>query len=511
MAFTSTLPDVTIPDVALHDQLLAAVDTFGEAPALVDGVSGKTVSFAELGRLIRSMAGAFAARGIGKGDVVALYSPNTVLYPVVFFGATLAGATVTTVNVLYTVKETAQQLTDARAKVLVTVSPLLDRAIPAAEAAGVHDVLDESAIEELLALGLPAPEVAIDPANDVAALPYSSGTTGLPKGVMLTHRNLVANLAQLRPVLQNTAEDRLIAILPFFHIYGMAVIMTASLLSGSTVVVLPRFDLAQFLATLQDHRITRAFVAPPVVLAMAKHPLVDAYDLSCLKLLYSGAAPLDADLARTAAARLGVQVQQGFGMTELSPVSHAMPFDEPDIPLGTVGKLIPRTEVRLVAVDTREDITGYGRAGEMLVRGPQVMKGYLNRPQETADTLDPEGWLSTGDVAVAHEDGTFSIVDRVKELIKYKGYQVAPAELEAELLTHPEIADAAVIGMAWQDDEAPKAFVVRAADSVLTEEQVMAYVAGRVAPHKKVRAVEFIDAVPKSASGKIIRKDLRHR
>jgi acyl-CoA synthetase (AMP-forming)/AMP-acid ligase II len=511
MAFTSTFPDVTIPDVALHDQLLAATDTFGEAPALVDGVSGKTVSYAELGRRIRSMAGAFAARGIGKGDVVALYSPNSVLYPVVFFGATLAGATVTTVNVLYTVKETAQQLTDARAKVLVTVSPLLDRAIPAAEAAGVGDVLDESAIEELLALGHPAPEVAIDPANDVAALPYSSGTTGLPKGVMLTHRNLVANLAQLRPVLQNTAEDRLIAILPFFHIYGMAVIMTASLLSGSMVVVLPRFDLAQFLATLQDHRITRAFVAPPVVLAMAKHPLVDAYDLSALKLLYSGAAPLDADLARTAAARLGVQVQQGFGMTELSPVSHAMPFDEPDLPLGTVGKLIPGTEVRLVAVDTREDITGYGSAGEMLVRGPQVMKGYLNRPQESADTLDPDGWLSTGDVAVAHEDGTFSIVDRVKELIKYKGYQVAPAELEAELLTHPEIADAAVIGMAWQDDEAPKAFVVRAADSRLTGEQVMAYVAGRVAPHKKVRAVEFIDAVPKSASGKILRKELRHR
>jgi acyl-CoA synthetase (AMP-forming)/AMP-acid ligase II len=304
--------------------------------------------------------------------------------------------------------------------------------------------------------------------------------------------------------------ERLIAVLPFFHIYGLTVLMNVGLSSGATVVTMPRFDLEQFLTVLQDQKITRAYVAPPIVLALAKHPLVDKFDLSTLTGILSGAAPLDADLADACANRLGCDVKQGYGMTELSPVSHAMP-DGVAMPAGSVGVALPNTESRLVAVETGEDAAA-GEPGELWVRGPQVMRGYLNNDEATAATIDSDGWLHTGDVAVVDEQGAFYIVDRVKELIKYKGYQVAPAELEALLLGHPKIADAAVIGV--QDEEGgeiPKAFVVVVSGQEITAEEVMAHVEAHVAPHKKVRAVEFIDAIPKSASGKILRKDLRAR
>jgi acyl-CoA synthetase (AMP-forming)/AMP-acid ligase II len=300
--------------------------------------------------------------------------------------------------------------------------------------------------------------------------------------------------------------------------------MNQGLQWGGTVVTLPRFDLEQFLRTIQDQKITRAFVAPPIVLALAKHPLVDQYDLSSLRSICSGAAPLDADLAQAAEDRLrkgaadGVSVVQGYGMTELSPVSHTtpdasrMPAGVTEVPKGSVGFALPNTECRLVDPETGQDAAP-GERGELWVRGPQVMKGYLNNPQATADTLDAEGWLHTGDVAVVDEHGCYTVVDRVKELIKYKGYQVAPAELEAVLLSNPAIADAAVIGVKDQatGEELPKAFVVRVPGAELSEQDVMNYAGARLAPHKKIRAVEFIEQVPKSSAGKILRKDLKAR
>jgi len=512
MSFRSPFGDVDIPDVPLHESVLGEARARGEHPALVDGPSGQIISYTQLADMVDRLAGAFAAAGLRKGDVLALFSPNSILYPVVFHAALRAGATVTTVNALATAHDLATQLDDCKARFLVTVSAFLDRTgeLKSIDEILVCDTADGyRSIQELLELGEDAPEVEFDPATDVAVLPYSSGTTGTPKGVMLTHRNLVANVAQATDALPISSDDRVIAVLPFFHIYGLTVLMNAALAAGATVVPLPRFDLANFLRTMQDHRITRAFVAPPIVLAMAKHPMIDDYDLSALSFMLSGAAPLDGELARACARRLDCVVVQGYGMTELSPVSHVMPAADTRSDPGSVGKPISRTECRVIDVETGDDL-GTGQTGELLIRGPQVMKGYLGHREATDATVDADGWLHTGDLARVDAEGNWYIVDRVKELIKYKGYQVPPAELEAVLLTNPAIADAAVIGATDADgEEYPHAFVVPATGAEVGADDVMHYVAERVAPYKKVRGVQFVDAIPKSASGKILRKDLR--
>lgn len=368
-------------------------------------------------------------------------------------------------------------------------------------------------LADLLAATGPAPDVVIDPGHDIAVLPYSSGTTGLPKGVMLTHRSIATNLAQTDALYRPKEGERILAVLPFFHIYGLAALLNQPLRCGATVVVLPRFDLEQFCRTIEEQRVQALIVAPPIALALAKHPIVDRFDLSSVEYLLCAAAPLDNELAAACARRLGLpRVLQGYGMTELSPVSHVVSPTEADPSPGSVGRMVPSTELRVTALGgTRADL-GPGEPGELLIRGPQVMRGYFGRPSETAATVDADGWLHTGDVGYVDERGYLYIVDRVKELIKYKGYQVAPAELEALLLSHPGIADAAVIGVTdAEGTERPKAFVVRAPGSTLTEEEVAAFVAGQVAPYKKVRAVEFLDAVPKSPAGKILRRELRAR
>jgi acyl-CoA synthetase (AMP-forming)/AMP-acid ligase II len=309
-----------------------------------------------------------------------------------------------------------------------------------------------------------------------------------------------------------TPDERIIAVLPFFHIYGMTALMNLPLRKGATVVVLPRFDLTQFLDVLEKYRITRAHVAPPVVLALAKHPAVEGRDFSALRFILSAAAPLDGALARLAAERLQVDIGQGYGMTELSPGTHLVPDGRAaEAPPGSIGRLVPSTEARLVSLETGEDV-GPGEEGEIWIRGPQRMKGYFGRPEETDTMIDADGWLHTGDIGRVDADGWWFVVDRVKELIKYKGYQVAPAELEAVLLGSPDVADAAVIGVYDErGDEVPKAFVVRRPGSTVTEDDVLAYVAAHTAPYKRVRRVEFIDAVPKAASGKILRRELRVR
>lgn len=520
--FRSEYADVPPVDLPIHDAVLGRAAAYGNTPALIDGTDGTTLTYEQVDRFHRRVAAALAETGVRKGDVLALHSPNTVAFPLAFYAATRAGASVTTVHPLATAEEFAKQLGDSRARWIVTVSPLLDTARRAAElAGGVQEILvcdsapGHRSLIDMLASAAPEPSVAVDPAEDVAALPYSSGTTGTPKGVMLTHRQIATNLAQLEPLMPAAPGDRVLAVLPFFHIYGLTALMNAPLRLGATVVVLPRFDLEQFLAAIQNHRITSLYVAPPIVLALAKHPLVADYDLSSLKYVVSAAAPLDAKLAAACSRRLGLPpVGQAYGMTELSPGTHVVPLDAMSAaPPGTVGKLIAGTEMRVVSLDDPGKDLPAGESGEILIRGPQVMKGYLGRPDATAAMIDEDGWLHTGDVGHVDADGWLFVVDRVKELIKYKGFQVAPAELEALLLTHPGIADAAVIG-AYDDDgnEVPHAYVVRQpAAPDLSEGEIMMYVAERVAPYKRVRRVTFIDGVPRAASGKILRRELRGR
>ncbi|WP_075661505.1 4-coumarate--CoA ligase family protein [Streptomyces acidiscabies] len=520
--FRSEYADVPAVDLPIHDAVLGRAAEFGALPALIDGTDGTTLSYEQLDRFHRRVAAGLADAGVRKGHVLALHSPNTVAFPIAFYAATRAGASVTTVHPQCTPEEFARQLRDSAARWIVTVSPLLETARRAAElAGGVEEIFvcDEArghrSLIGMLASQAPEPNPYIDPVEDVAALPYSSGTTGLPKGVMLTHRQIATNLAQLEPVMPSGPGDRILAILPFFHIYGLTALMNAPLRLGATVVVLPRFDLETFLAAVERHRITGLYVAPPIVLALAEHPAVERYDLSSLKYVISAAAPLAAGLAAACARRLNLPpVGQAYGMTELSPGTHVVPLDAmAAAPPGTVGKLIGGTRMRIVSLDDPGKDLGPGEAGELLFRGPQVMKGYLGHPDATAEMIDADGWLHTGDIGYADDAGWLYVVDRVKELIKYKGFQVAPAELEALLLTHPGIADAAVIGT-YNDDgtEVPHAHVVRRPDAAgLSEGEVLMYVAERVAPYKRVRRVTFVDAVPRAASGKILRRELRER
>jgi 4-coumarate--CoA ligase len=349
-------------------------------------------------------------------------------------------------------------------------------------------------------------QVPVSP-DDIVCLPYSSGTTGISKGVMLTHKNLVANVAQVLSGADISEDEKFIAVLPFFHIYGMQVLMNTGLRAGLTIITMPRFDLEEFLRFHQDYGITRSFVAPPIVVALAKHPMVDNYDLSALRQVFSGAAPLSAELAIECGARIGCDIVQGYGMTELSPVSHLTPpgMFKP----GSCGVTAPNTVTRIVDPITQKDL-GVDEDGEVCIKGPQVMVGYLGNQAATDAIFDQDGWLHTGDIGHIDADGHLFIVDRLKELIKYNGFQVPPAELEALLLTHPAIADAAVVGLPDESaGEIPVAHVVLRPGVEATPEEIQEFVAGQVAHYKQIRKVVITDVIPKSASGKILRRILR--
>ena len=515
MVFRSPHADISVPRQALYEFVLGERGGGAEDIALADAITGRVVTYGELREQVRRVAAGFAALGIGKGDVVALCSPNSPEFAVVFHAVARLGAIITTANPLNTPHELAHQLRDAGAKILVTTGALVEKARAAIGKCGralaliTKDATPLPGVPSLAAIARDAdpPAVDIDPSTDVVALPYSSGTTGLPKGVMLTHRNLLANLLQIDTVERGDLRA-VVGVLPFFHIYGMVVVLNFALLRGATIVTLPRFELDPFLKALQDWPVAIAHIVPPIAVALAKHPAVDNYNLSHLKVMISGAAPLGAAVTDAVQRRLKVVIKQGYGMTEASPVTHYTAHGS-EVRTGTVGQLAPSTESRIIDVESGRD-AAVGQPGEVWIRGPQVMKGYLNNPEATARTLDSEGWLHTGDIGVVDDAGYLTIVDRLKELIKVKGYQVAPAELESLLLTHPRIADAAVIPVADDEcGEVPKAIVVPRGE--LTAGEVMAFVAGQVAHYKKVRYVGFVDAIPKSASGKILRRVLVER
>ncbi|MDP4689189.1 MAG: 4-coumarate--CoA ligase family protein [Candidatus Nanopelagicales bacterium] len=510
--YRSPLADVDIPDTTVTHHVLRRAAEVPDRPALIDGPSGRAYTYAQLAAMIASFAGGLAARGLGPGDTIALMSPNIPEYAVAFHGAAVAGVAVSTVNPTYTADEVRFQLQDSGALLLVTVALFVDTAREAIAGTDVTDIVvigeaPEGTLPVTALFGAPLEQVPVDLDDHVVVLPYSSGTTGLPKGVMLTHRNLVANLCQIEGGLAVEDDEVALAVLPFFHIYGMQVLMNGLLAQGVTIITVPRFDLEQVLGLIQDQRVTRFFAVPPIVLALAKHPLVDSYDLSSLRQIFSGAAPLSAELALEAGARVGCEVVQGYGMTEMSPVSHLTPPGQ--FKAGTCGVTVPNAECRIVDPVTGADQPVDGE-GELWVRGPMVMKGYLNNPEATALTVDADGWLHTGDIGAIDADGHMTIVDRVKELIKVKGFQVAPAELEALLLTHPSIADAAVIGIPDEESgEVPRAFIVVKPHQSLTADEVTDFTRQHVATYKVVHDVVFTEAIPKSASGKILRRMLR--
>ncbi len=512
--YTSRFNPVELSDTSITDFVLRHAERLADKPALIDGPSGRVVTYGALRTQIMSLAGGLRARGVGKGTTVALMSPNVPEFAVVFHAVAALGATVTTLNPTYRAEELAFQLRDSGATWMVTVGLFAEEAAKACDEVEIGNRVligpGADGWEGLAGLMGEAPiagPASVDVDEDVVVLPYSSGTTGFPKGVMLTHKNLVANLEQCEPLIQIGEDEVIFAVLPFFHIYGMTVLMNFGLSRGATVVTVPRFDMVQMLELVQTHAITRLFLVPPIVLALAKHPIVDGYDLSSVRQVFSGAAPLSGELGEAVARRLGCTVAQGYGMTEMSPVSHAISDGEDRA--GSSGTLVPNTEARLVDPNTGDDVEP-GEEGELWVRGPQVMKGYLANAEATAATLDPDGWLHTGDIARIDADGHTYIVDRLKELIKVKGFQVPPAELEALLTTHDAIADAAVIGIPDEEaGERPKAYVVIAGDAELDEDAVKAFVAGHVATYKQLAKVVFVESIPKSASGKILRRELR--
>ncbi|KAI9485069.1 hypothetical protein BDB00DRAFT_851723 [Zychaea mexicana] len=527
--FTSKYPSIPQPQTGIIHTLFETDNQNVDRVCYVDALSGQELTFKQ----VKDMAYRFAAGlqdvcGFQRGDVLAMYAPNLVDYAVPVFGTLVAGGTVSPANPSYTVDELVHQLGETKAKVIVAHPSNVETALSAAKVVGIaqanvfvfgNDVVKgvQPYCKVLLGNRVAKPvefESAEQARETLAFLCFSSGTTGKSKGVMTTHGNMVSNIFQycaLEAGLYEKESARIMAILPFFHIFGLTVVLHAPLYMHRPVYVLPRFDLDQFCGTVQKHKITFSCVVPPVLLLLAKSPAVDKYDLSSLDALLSGAAPLDASLAAEVEKRLGgCRVKQAYGLTETSPAVCIQAED--NIVPGSSGVLVPNLLAKIMGDEGKE--LGIGERGELWVKGPNIMKGYLNRPEETANCLDAEGYFHTGDVAIINETGHVFIVDRIKELIKYKGFQVAPAELEGILLKHPGVADCAVIGVYDREQvtEIPRAYIVLKPGverSEKTAEELKKFVAEKVISYKKIQSLIFRDQIPKSATGKILRNVLR--
>jgi acyl-CoA synthetase (AMP-forming)/AMP-acid ligase II len=511
----STFPLRELPWGDVGSAVLRHSPRLGDKAALIDAASGRAITYGQLAPLVRRAAAGLAARGFRQGDTLAIYAPNLPEYAIAAHAVMSLGGVVTTANPLSTPAELAKQLVDSGARALVTVPSFLESARHAAAEANCRELYvfgDAPGARPFAALldhRDDPPEVRIDP-GDTAALMYSSGTTGVPKGVELSHRALAANVVQIAHNMDLSEGDTLVAVAPFFHALGFTVLMNTGMAVGATVVSLPRFDLEAFLQAIQDHRATVTIIVPPIALALARHPAVDRYDLSSLRFVGCGAAPLGKEIEMACEERLSCRFFQGYGMTEATAGIAVSSMREPERNVhGQAGILLAGTEARVVNPESGADL-GPDGTGEIWIRGPQLMSGYLGRPDATAETIDADGWLHTGDIGRVDDEGRVFITDRMKELIKYKAFQVAPAELEALLCSHPAVVAAAVVGAPDEEaGELPTAFVV--AQGELSDEDLMSWVAERVAPHKRIRRVERIDAIPSSPTGKILRRELRER
>lgn len=433
MVHRSHFPPVDIPEMPLTDFVLERALDEPDRPAIVNGETGSVLTYGALVASVGDWAATLARRGVGKGTVCAIYGPNSPEYAVVFYAIAKVGGIITTISPLYTVSELTHQLRDSGAHVLVAAPYLMHTAMQAATLAGVTETIALGPLAEVASAstanrqaGAPSCDIAIDPRRDLVALPYSSGTTGLPKGVMLTHYNIVANVCQTDAVERIHPDEVLIAALPFYHIYAMVVVMNRALHAGATIVTMSQFKIHEFLEIIQKYRVSLAYLVPPLVRTLATHAEVDHYDLSSLREVVSGAAPLPDPLARRCSERIGCTVRQLYGLTEAGPLTHIMPRDR--MRRNSVGLSLPNTEFRIVDVVLKRDV-GPEELGEVWIRGPQIMQGYLNNPEATAAMLDKDGWLRTGDIGYVDSDGYLYVVERAKELMKFRGLHYGEDEL----------------------------------------------------------------------------------
>eukprot|EP01112_Ceratiomyxa_fruticulosa_P003507 TRINITY_DN1384_c0_g1_i1.p1 TRINITY_DN1384_c0_g1~~TRINITY_DN1384_c0_g1_i1.p1 ORF type:complete len:531 (-),score=121.33 TRINITY_DN1384_c0_g1_i1:68-1660(-) len=520
VVFKSLYPEIVIPRVSLFQFISQNWEDCREKTALIDADTGRSYTYKDMEAYIPRIAKGLYNRGIRKGDIVCIVSPNIPEYVFAFYAIVYLGAIVLPINPLYTEDEIHKFVKPMNPKKFVTVGVFFDKVKAVAKRLGEDreifvfgETSEATPFMELITNPgeTDVPPIYIDCFHDVATIVFSSGTGGMPKGVMLTHHNIVANIYQTTSSSAGpySGAEVFTAFLPFFHIYGLTVLMGCAVFAGKTLVVITKFDFVKYLGYIEKYKITIANVVPPVVLAFGKHPLVEKHNLTSLHTMTSGAAPLDGELQALVSKRFGFIVNQGFGMSEASPVTH---YPTPRTPFGSVGILYPNMMAKIVCPETGKEL-GKNEIGELWLKGPNIMKGYFQNPKATAECIDSEGYYHTGDVAYVDSNDQYYIVDRIKELIKYNGFQVAPAELEGILLTHPEIMDVAVIGK--QDlecGELPLAFVVKKKDSPLTEKDIQDYVAAKVSPHKRLRGgVRFVDTIPKSESGKILRRILRDK
>ncbi|KAF9890638.1 hypothetical protein FE257_005769 [Aspergillus nanangensis] len=546
MPVSSSYPSITIPKVDLWEFLFERADRPFPNDKVIynDAATRRRYTYQDVkDKALAFGRGLQAACNWQKGDVLALYTPNSIDTPIVMWGAHWAGGVVSPANPAYTVNEFAFQLKNSGARALITQVAHLKVARAAAKQVGIPEsriilIGDErdpdGKIKHFTSIFHSSGnfgKAKINPEQDLAFLVYSSGTTGLPKGVMLSHRNIVANTLQLdvgeggKKTWNGGPDgkgDRLLAFLPFFHIYGLTCLVHQTLYQGYELYVMQRFDLEKWCSHVQTYRITFVYVVPPVVLLLSKHPVVDKYDLSSLRMMNSGAAPLTKELVEAVYARIGVGVKQGYGLSETSPTTHTQTWEEWRTSIGSVGKLMPNMEAKYMTSPddgSEPQEVATGKVGELYLRGPNIFVGYHANPTATAESLSSDGWFRTGDVGYQDAHNNFYITDRVKELIKYKGFQVAPAELEGILIDHVAVDDVAVIGVERDGTEVPLAYVVRSSKSKssgVSADQEAAnigeWLGNKVAYHKKLRGgVQFIDQIPKSATGKVLRRVLKER
>jgi len=491
--------------------------------------------------LSKTFAAALHDLGVNKGDRISINLPNIPQFVIAFYGALRLGAIVVQTNPMYTERELKELMNDSGAETIVTLDLLYPRVEAIRSHVGLKRVILTSVkdflppllralypLKELLEhkrVGLRGedfysfpgllrryrgerpPQVELDPENDVALLQYTGGTTGLPKGAMLTHRNLVANALQTRSWFLRAEEghERVLAVLPFFHVYGMTVAMNLPIALASAMILLPRFQIDELLKIINRDQPTMFPGAPTIYVAFNNHPQIKKYKVGSIKECISGSAPLPVEVKRRFEELTGGRLVEGYGLSEASPVTHSNPLDGRDIP-GSIGLPLPDTEAKIVGLESGEEL-GVGEVGELIVRGPQVMKGYWNRPEETAETLK-DGWLHTGDIAKMDERGYFYIVDREKDVIIASGYNVYPREVEEVLYQHPQVAEAAVVGVPDPyRGETVKAFIVP--KGALNEEELVAFCRKHLAAYKVPRLIEFRDSLPKTAIGKVLKRELR--